>query len=290
MSDACPSRLSRTARPHCQPAVRSAIAACSSSPRSCRRQRLPTSTAVLAGRVLDAANGSPIGFASVVVEDAASSKQLSGALTGENGRFVVQGLPPGTYKVRISFVGYYPADADLLVSTLNQSYDLGDIRLPRLEGFEEKVTVTAEAIRAAGIDTQVFRLDEGPVAVDRDDPRRAEEPPGRDGRSGGKGLAARQRQGRHPDRWAAVEPDRIRQLSAGWTACRRPTSRRLKSSTTPLRASTPQAWPASSTSFTRRNSSLAGPAMSASGWASASSPSSGATFRPISAASRTTRK
>ena len=73
------------------------------------------STAVLGGRVLDVVNGSPIAFASVVVEDAASGKQLSGALTGENGRFVVQGLPPGRYKVRISFVGYYPADADLLV-------------------------------------------------------------------------------------------------------------------------------------------------------------------------------
>ena len=119
-------------------------------------------TATLAGRVLEG-NGAPIGFASVVVENAVSGQQLSGALSGENGRFLIQGLPPGSYKVRISFSGFYPADADVLVSPLNQSYDLGDIRLPRLEGFEEKVTVTAEALRAEGIDTQVFRLDDGPT-------------------------------------------------------------------------------------------------------------------------------
>ena len=120
-------------------------------------------TATLAGRILDVTDGSPIGFASVVVENAASGQQLSGALSSENGRFLIQGLAPGAYKVRISFPGFYPADADVLVSPLNRAYDLGDIRLPRLEGFEEKVTVTAEAIRAAGIDTQVFRLDDGPT-------------------------------------------------------------------------------------------------------------------------------
>jgi hypothetical protein len=121
------------------------------------------STAVLAGRVLDIATGLPIGFASIVVEDAASGKQIAGTLTGENGRFVVQGLPTGAYTVRISFAGFQPADADLVVSTLNQAYDLGDVRLPRLEGFKETITVTGEAIRAEGIDTQVFRLDEGPT-------------------------------------------------------------------------------------------------------------------------------
>src|SRR5687768_8180181 len=82
--------------------------------------------AVLSGRVLDVSNGVAIAFASVLVEDPASGRQLSGALTGENGRFLVQGLTPGTYRIRISFPGFLPADADVLVSPLNKAYDLGD--------------------------------------------------------------------------------------------------------------------------------------------------------------------
>jgi hypothetical protein len=63
--------------------------------------------------VLDVSNGAAIAFASVLVEDPASGRQLSGALTGENGRFLVQGLAAGTYKIRISFPGFLPAEADV---------------------------------------------------------------------------------------------------------------------------------------------------------------------------------
>ena len=119
-------------------------------------------TAVVSGRVLQAAGGMPIAFATVIVNDAASGQTRSGILTAENGRFQIQGLPPGKYTIQVSFPGHQPAEADVQVSTLNQSYDLGDIRLPRLDGFKDEITVTAETIRAAGIDTQVFRLDEGP--------------------------------------------------------------------------------------------------------------------------------
>ena len=120
-------------------------------------------TATLSGRVLDVTDGSPVGFASVVVENADSGEQVTGTLTGEDGRFLLQGLPPAEYRVGISFPGFYPVTVDLFVGELNQSFDLGDIRLDRLETFTEEITVTAEAIRAAGLDTQIFRLDDGPT-------------------------------------------------------------------------------------------------------------------------------
>ena len=120
-------------------------------------------TAVVSGRVLQAAGGMPIAFASVIVNDAVSGQTRSGILTMDTGRFQIQGLPPGRYTIHVSFPGYQPAEADVQISTLNQSYDLGDIRLPRLDGFKDEIIVTAERIRAAGIDTQLFRLDEGPA-------------------------------------------------------------------------------------------------------------------------------
>jgi len=118
-------------------------------------------TAIISGRVLQVADGAPIAFASVIVELASSGQSLSGALTSEDGRFRVQGLAPGEYRITITFPGFQPAMADVLVSPLNQSYDLGDIRLPRMENFQQEVTVTAEAVRVAGVDSQVFRLDIG---------------------------------------------------------------------------------------------------------------------------------
>ena len=116
--------------------------------------------ATLAGRALDDVDGAPIGLATVVVRNSASGDTLSAAIAGRDGRFLVRGLAPGRYAVRASFPGFAPADREVLVSDLNDSYDLGEIRLLRVVGLEE-LTVTAEAIRTAGVNTQLFRLGEG---------------------------------------------------------------------------------------------------------------------------------
>ena len=118
-------------------------------------------TAVLAGRILDVTDDAPVGFVSVVIENVESGEQVAGTLSGEDGRFLVQGLPPGQYTVGTSFPGFYPVAIEVFVGELNQSFDLGDLLLERLDTFEEEVTVTAEVIRTAGLDTQVYRLDDG---------------------------------------------------------------------------------------------------------------------------------
>ena len=117
-------------------------------------------TAIVAGRILDDAGGTPLSFATVLVKDA-GGEPLSGVLAGEDGRFVIEGLAPGRYIIEATFFGFYPLEAEVLVSELNQSYDLGDVRLLRGLNLEQEITVTAERIRAAGIQTEVFRLDEG---------------------------------------------------------------------------------------------------------------------------------
>ncbi len=116
--------------------------------------------ATLSGRALNGTDDSPIGLAAVVVANAESGDTLSGTLADEDGRFVIRGLAPGRYTLFASFLGFFPEEVNVLVSELNSSYNLGDLRLTSV-GEGEGITVTAEAVRRAGRDTQVFRLDEG---------------------------------------------------------------------------------------------------------------------------------
>jgi outer membrane receptor protein involved in Fe transport len=82
-------------------------------------------------------------------------------LAGSDGRFLLRGLAPGRYTVRATYVGYTPAEAPLLVSELNSSYDLGELALAPSPVAIQGITVTGDAVRTAAVDAQVFRLDEG---------------------------------------------------------------------------------------------------------------------------------
>lgn len=116
--------------------------------------------ATLAGRVVDGSDGAPVPVATVVLLRAESGDTLSGILAGGDGRFLLRGILPGRYVVAVTFLGFFPEEREVLVSELNPSYDLGDVRLTRLAEVDE-LTVAVDALPTAGVDTEVFRLDEG---------------------------------------------------------------------------------------------------------------------------------
>ena len=116
--------------------------------------------ATVSGRVLSEADGTPLPVVSVVIEEAASGEAISGALTREDGWFFICGLGPDQYIVRVSFPGFFPEQWDLVVSEINPVYDLGDLRL-RSVGELDEISVVVDETRTAGINTQVFRMDEG---------------------------------------------------------------------------------------------------------------------------------
>jgi hypothetical protein len=53
------------------------------------------------GKVLDAGTGKPLPFANIVILDT-----QFGAVSAEDGEYIIVGIPPGVYSVRASLIGY----------------------------------------------------------------------------------------------------------------------------------------------------------------------------------------
>ena len=101
----------------------------------------PAITGRISGSVMDAADKSPVEFASVVLIDVATQQQRGGAVTDEKGNFKFPEVRMGKYALQISFIGY-------------QSQQVADITLtPKAPDFDAgKVALTAEGIDLAAVE------------------------------------------------------------------------------------------------------------------------------------------
>lgn len=99
----------------------------------------------ISGRVLDDAEGNPIVGASVAVWSPTDNEIVSGDVVRGDGSFRIQGLPPGTYYVRVTSIGYEShRSADLALSPAAPRTDLGVIRLASSAVLADEIQVTVE--------------------------------------------------------------------------------------------------------------------------------------------------
>lgn len=116
-------------------------------------------TATVSGRIFDNGTNNPLPFATVTLNS--GNKTVAGAISGDDGRFVISGVTKGEYVVKCSFVGYTVSEIPMLIGELNRNFDLGRIHLNASSEKLEEVTIQAKReIISSGLDKKTFNIDD----------------------------------------------------------------------------------------------------------------------------------
>ncbi len=119
----------------------------------------------LTGRVRDAESGEPLPGANVIMRDL-----QAGTSTDRNGYFVLSSLPPGPYRVRISYLGYATADTTLTAGHSTATIDLAPQSLD-VEGVvvDDRLTsVAAQEPMAGRVEVALEQVDALPSLGESD--------------------------------------------------------------------------------------------------------------------------
>lgn len=108
--------------------------------------RGPSTVGVISGALVDSVTKEPIEFATVVLLDNKTQKQLNGIVTEPDGTFKLQDVKTGTYDIQLSFIGYVTKTIqDVELTPKDPDFDLGTITITS-ETFDiSTVEVTGEA-------------------------------------------------------------------------------------------------------------------------------------------------
>lgn len=128
--------------------------------------------AVIRGSVYNQQNKKPVEYASVALLTAGDSVVTGGTMTKANGTFELVRVPTGTFRLKISFVGYYTINTETFTVAGNSVTNLGTINLVPSEALLKDIKVTAKKPEiVTKIDKQTYRADKfesarGGTAID----------------------------------------------------------------------------------------------------------------------------
>ncbi|MEO8194274.1 MAG: TonB-dependent receptor [Gemmatimonadales bacterium] len=104
----------------------------------------PAANGEVRGTVIDSASKAPVGRASVAVRSKADNALVTGAIAGTDGSFRIQGLRPGVYTLRVTYIGYGPRVEEFAITPAAQQAAVGNVGLSRVAVALQGVEVTAE--------------------------------------------------------------------------------------------------------------------------------------------------
>ena len=126
----------------------------------------------ITGRVSDRETGDNLPYAQISVYTLPDSSFQTGAITNDNGEYLIEGLDPGEYGLVINFLGYLPAHLEPVTLSGEETVEAGEARLILNITSLDEVRVTGQASTTSRkIEKQVYNADQfvtaaGGTAVD----------------------------------------------------------------------------------------------------------------------------
>jgi outer membrane receptor protein involved in Fe transport len=127
----------------------------------------PPTIGKLLGTLIDKNTREPLMYASVVLKNQRDSSMVSGSITNEQGRFVMEQLPPGVFFVSINFVGYPEQNFNSIRITFREpEFDMGTIEIEASASLLDEVTVEAtRSLMETGLDRRVINVGQELTAI-----------------------------------------------------------------------------------------------------------------------------
>ncbi|BDD03048.1 TonB-dependent receptor domain-containing protein [Aureibacter tunicatorum] len=124
----------------------------------------PAADGNVRGQLVEDGTQEPVGYASVAIYDQ-NEKLMGGAISDDNGNFVIKGLAPGTYKLEVKFVGFETLQIENVVVGATTTR-LGEIKLDAALQMLEDIEVTASKPEVEyKIDRKVINVDKMATAL-----------------------------------------------------------------------------------------------------------------------------
>lgn len=115
----------------------------------------------ITGKIVDKSNKSPLEFVNIALYKEGSDKMVKGLTSSENGQFTIDGVAPGTYELRISFVGYSTVTVPVVLTAKKNNINLGSISLSEDSQVLKEVQVTGQRSQMRfEVDKKVFSVDQ----------------------------------------------------------------------------------------------------------------------------------
>ena len=117
-------------------------------------------SAKIIGFLLDSTDSKPVEFATLALINSKTNKPVDGTVADAQGKFTLNKVAVGSYKIVVSFIGYESKTLFVSVSEKNDDQDLGVIKLQQSSKMLSEVTVEGQrALIEERVDRTVYNAE-----------------------------------------------------------------------------------------------------------------------------------